>query len=127
MSDKEEFGFLIGDDVLVNITKRTIVRISLDTNIKNFTFSATMLTDTSMNLLVYLLMNAKDNHVTNGELLKNIWEDHNLRSSNQRLWQVVKELKAKLAVLHVPDEFINSSRGQGYILPRQQIRTLYLD
>ncbi|WP_114194991.1 winged helix-turn-helix domain-containing protein [Edaphovirga cremea] len=125
MNNLEEFGFLIGDDVCVNVKQRTIVRISLDSSVKNYTFSAAMLTDTSMNLLVYLLKNANDNLVTKEELLQNIWDAHNLRSSNQRLWQVIKELKAKLAVIAVPDEFLNTSRGQGYIIPRQQIRTLY--
>jgi DNA-binding winged helix-turn-helix (wHTH) protein len=119
------FGFLIDDNIQIDINSNRIVKISVDNANKSCVLGAVTLTDIMMNLLIYLLENSKGRVVSKEELLEKVWDEHELRSSTQRLWQIIKGLKSKLAIVGVPDDFISSCRGQGYIVQCSSIKTLY--
>lgn len=119
------YGYLIGKDIHFDIDHKRLYRVSLSGNEKNVTFCATNINDTMMHLLLYLLQNARTKTVTKEELLKKIWEEHNLTSSTQRLWQVLNGLTAKLSLLGLPDDFIKNNKGRGYIITYDEIMPLY--
>lgn len=95
-------GFLIGADVQVDIDNNRLIRVSSENSHKILNFSAIVLKDTVMNLLIFLLTHANEEVVTKEEILREVWDENNLSSSNQRLWQVVTELKEKLSAMASP-------------------------
>ncbi|WMY73540.1 winged helix-turn-helix domain-containing protein [Buttiauxella selenatireducens] len=119
------YGYLIGKDIHFDIENKRLYRVSLTGNEKNVAFCATNINDTMMHLFLYLLINARTKMVTKDELLKKIWEDNNLTSSTQRLWQVLNGLSAKLNLLGLPADFIKNTKGQGYIITYDEVMPLY--
>lgn len=119
------YGYLIGKDIHFDIENKRIYRVSLTGNEKNITFCATNVNDTMMHLFLYLLTNARTKMVTKEELLKKIWEENNLTSSTQRLWQVLNGLNVKLDLLGLPADFIKNTKGRGYIITYDEIMPLY--
>jgi DNA-binding winged helix-turn-helix (wHTH) protein len=119
------YGYLIGKDIHFDVENKRLYRVSLTGNEKNVTFCATNINDTMMQLFIYLLNNARTRMVTKEELLKKIWEENNLTSSTQRLWQVLNGLSAKLDLLGLPNDFIKNTKGRGYIITYDEIMPLY--
>ncbi|SFD41639.1 winged helix-turn-helix domain-containing protein [Pragia fontium] len=118
-------GFLIGSDIQVDIDNKRLIRISSENSYKILNLSAVVLKDTVMKLLIFLLTHASDHIVSNEEILQKVWEENNLSSSNQRLWQVVTELKEKLSLIGMPQDFIINRRGEGYKINSTRITPLY--
>lgn len=118
-------GFLIGADVQVDIDNNRLIRVSSENSHKILNFSAIVLKDTVMNLLIFLLTHASDEVVTKEEILREVWDENNLSSSNQRLWQVVTELKEKLSLIGMPQDFIINMKGKGYKINYPNITPLY--
>jgi DNA-binding response OmpR family regulator len=109
------YGFLIDNDIQLDIANRRLVRIYTEKTEKTMLFCAVMLNDITMELLVCLLnQHGKNKTLSKEELLENIWERNNISSSSQRLWQAIKELRAKLNVVGLPDDFIVNVKGVGY-------------
>ncbi|MHA7844784.1 winged helix-turn-helix domain-containing protein [Serratia sp. D1N4] len=109
------YGFLIDNDIQLDIANRRLVRIYTEKTEKTMLFCAVMLNDITMELLVCLLnQHGKNKILSKEELLENIWERNNISSSSQRLWQAIKELRAKLNVVGLPDDFIVNVKGVGY-------------
>lgn len=118
-------GFLIGADVQVDIDNNRLIRVSSENSHKILNFSAIVLKDTVMNLLIFLLTHASDDVVTKEEIMREVWDENNLSSSNQRLWQVVAELKEKLLLIGMPQDFIINMKGKGYKINYPHITPLY--
>jgi DNA-binding response OmpR family regulator len=72
-----------------------------------------------------LLKHAGDKYVSRQELLSEVIGKMNYSSSNQLLWQELKELKLKLALLGISEEIIITSRSKGVSISRADIKTLY--
>ncbi len=123
--DNKLHGFLIGSDIQVDINNKRLIRVSSGNSDKILNFSAVVLKDIVMKLLIYILTNARDDVVSKEEILKNVWDDNNLSSSNQRLWQVVNELKEKLSLIGISPDFIVNQRGKGYKVNHSYITPLY--
>lgn len=87
--------------------------------------SCTYLRNTMSNLLTYLLAHAVGNIVADKTLQIQVWENNGLSCSSQRLWQVMNNLKRKLAVFGLPDDFILRMAGKGYLIPPEKVLTLY--
>lgn len=116
------FGFLIGNDIQIDILNRRVIRV---TSNQGLFFCAIILKKVMMDLLVYLLLNAIDDEVSKDELLKNVWEEKNLRASSQRLWQVINELKVNLVNIGFPIDFIVNIRGHGYKINYEFVKPIY--
>lgn len=113
--DRNLYGFLIDNDIQLDIANRRLVRIYTEKTEKTMLFCAVMLNNITMELLVCLLdHHGKNKTLSKEELLENIWEKNNISSSSQRLWQAVKELRAKLNLVGLPDDFIINVKGVGY-------------
>ncbi|HCU0295284.1 TPA: winged helix-turn-helix domain-containing protein [Citrobacter sedlakii] len=119
------YGYLIDKDFHFDIENRCLYRLSASGSEKNLLFGALFLNQTMMNVLLYLLQNGRSRSVPKGELLKKIWEEHNLSPSTQRLWQVLTSLNKKLTTLGIPEGFIYYSKGEGYRIVHNDIVPLY--
>lgn len=80
---------------------------------------------TMANLLEYLLANAVGTIVSDKTLQTQVWENNGLSCSSQRLWQVMHNLKGKLAKVGLADDFIMRMMGKGYKIPDNQVLQLY--
>ena len=77
------------------------------------------------NLLEYLLTHAVGEIVSDKTLQIQVWENNGLSCSSQRLWQVMKNLKNKLALVGLPDNFIIRVTGKGYMIAGEMVMELY--
>ncbi len=123
--DYKLYGFIIGEKIHFHIESRRLYRLPSSSTDKNFIFGSMLLNETMMQLFLYLLQHAHKQKVTKDELLKNIWEENNLSSSTQRLWQVLKNLNKKISLLGLPDDFIAYVKGSGYIIDYSDITPIY--
>ncbi|NGX85868.1 winged helix-turn-helix domain-containing protein [Rahnella sp. Lac-M11] len=69
-----------------------------------------------MRLLIYMLETSGHRIVSNNEIMIQVWENHLVSASSQRLWQVMRELKKKLSLPGLPEEFIMRIESKGYFL-----------
>ena len=80
---------------------------------------------TMANLLEYLLAHAVGEIVPDKTLQIQVWENNGLSCSSQRLWQVMHNLKNKLALVGLPDNFIMRITGKGYMIANEMVMELY--
>lgn len=121
--DKHVFGYYIGTDVHFDIKNKTLINVNRNRPPrKNVQIE---LRDTMLRLLAFLLEHADGTITSNEDILVNVWDVNGLSSSNQRLWQVMKELKAKLCLVGIRDDFIMRVDSKGYYLRENLITVLY--
>lgn len=117
-------GYYIGNNVQFEVMHKNIISFDAKKRVlKTYIFR-----DTMMRLFLYLLENANGKIVTNDEILYNVWDLHGLKSSSQRLWQVMQALKFRLVALGVPHDFImriETIELKGYKLKNDIIRPYY--
>ncbi|MEL4015918.1 winged helix-turn-helix domain-containing protein [Dryocola clanedunensis] len=116
------FGYCINDVVLIDISRQRIFRLDG----RSSKIPCVPVRDTMMRLLLYMLTSTQGHILTNNEILLHVWDRHQLSSSSQRLWQVMKALKKKLDALGVPDEFIMRIEPHGYYVNQSIVSPLYL-
>jgi len=80
---------------------------------------------TMANLLEYLLENGVGAIIPDKTLQTQVWEKNGLSCSSQRLWQVMNNLKNKLAKAGLPDNFIQRITGKGYKIADNLVLQLY--
>lgn len=120
----EIYGFIINEEVLLDINKRRLVRFSNEPSINSMTFSVIPLHITSVRLLTLLLIMNGD-IICKEEIHNNIWDANKLSSSSQRLWHAMNELRKKLSFAGLPDDFIVNVRESGYYINSQKVTTLF--
>jgi len=76
-------------------------------------------------LLEYLLRNGFGETIKKEDLLRHVWDENNLSSSSQRMWQVFKSLKGKIAILNCPADFIAHTKGVGYSIQNVHVSKLW--
>lgn len=76
-------------------------------------------------LLEYLLCYGFGATVKKEELLRHVWDENNLSSSSQRMWQVFKSLKNKIEFLNCPADFIVYTKGVGYSIENVHVSKLW--
>jgi DNA-binding winged helix-turn-helix (wHTH) protein len=125
--DNEEklYGFIINGSIQLDIANRRLSRFYSPTE-KSVLFAYVMLNKTTLQLLIYLLKNACRQEISSKEdILRHLWDEQEDFSSNQRLWQVMKELKLKLRAIELPSDFIVSIKGRGYSVKDCSIVALF--
>ncbi|MBK4716274.1 MULTISPECIES: winged helix-turn-helix domain-containing protein [Tenebrionibacter/Tenebrionicola group] len=117
-------GYYIGDNVQLDLAHRKLSSLdSKSRQLNSFVFRETML-----RLFLYLLNHANGKIVSNEQLLYHVWDLHGLKSSSQRLWQVMQALKLRLAILGVEHDFImriETIQVKGYSLKPGMARPFY--
>jgi len=120
------YGYMIESDIQVNISQNRIINITQLTNEKSR--SVIRLRKTMMRLFIYLLENANGNVIGNEEILTNVWDNHGLSSSSQRLWQVMRCLKNKLIMMGIPEDFIikaEKNHIKGFCINKDRVMPIY--
>ncbi len=120
------YGFLLNDNVLFNIATRRLVHYAEELSEHNMSFKVVSLNETQSRLLTYLLMNRTSAVIYKDDIMKSVWDEFNLSSSNQRLWQTVNELRKKLSFIGLPDDFIANIHGMGYAVNNSKIGSLHI-
>lgn len=115
------FGFLIDDTVLYFSHPLKVVNITDTPPLSNPLF----LRDTMSNLLYFLLISRQQNVILESDILRQVWDNHGLRSSQSRLIQVISRLKYNLMLIGVKHDFIERVSGKGYRITTANIKTLY--
>lgn len=85
------------------------------------------LRNTMMRLFVFLIENADGNYISNKDILYHVWDRHGLKSSNQRLWQVMQFLTNRLCMAGIPTDFIEHKTHIGYTVNLSKIMKLYYE
>jgi len=124
MKDKI-YGFLIDEEVLLDITKRRMVRFTDVSSINSMTIRVVSLNVTLVRLLTLLLTNKSETIISKNDILFHVWEANNLSSSSQRVWHAINELKQKLSAIGLPDDFILNVRNSGYLINNHQVSVLF--
>ena len=107
----QDVVFLVQERCLIPVSKTGGGRINLRT--------------TMANLLTFLLDNAVGKIVSDRTIMTRVWDNHGLRSSAQRLWQVMGDLIRKLRQAGLPDNMIMKIPGQGYLVQESMVSVLY--
>lgn len=115
------FGFLIDDAVLCFSHPLKVVNITETPPLSNPLF----LRDTMSNLLYFLLISRQQNVILESDILRQVWDNNGLRSSQSRLIQVISRLKYNLMLIGVKHDFIERVSGKGYRITTANIKTLY--
>lgn len=119
------YGFLI-DDILFNIANRKLMHYSDETAEHSMFFKVVSLNETQTRLLICLLSNHQSPVIDKTDLMKSVWDEFSLSSSNQRLWQTINELRKKLSAIGLPDDFIANVHGMGYSINNQNVMSLHI-
>ncbi|MBH2846629.1 winged helix-turn-helix domain-containing protein [Serratia marcescens] len=120
------FGYIINDEILFDIKRKSIIQYKTGSRKQEFLFKSVKLNKTQCRLLFYLLNNINEDIIDKNDIMKNVWDNYNLSSSNQRLWQTINEIRALLSYFDLPDDFISNVHGEGYKLDKVKILALYL-
>jgi two-component SAPR family response regulator len=125
---RSTFGFLINDNIQVDIHQRRIIKLYMDEARKAFALNVSVITvkDLHMMLLAYLLTNGRKGPVKRDDILKEVWDNRNLKSSSQILWATLKELKNELSLIGLDSDFITSDRGSSYSINARKVQALYV-
>lgn len=123
---KRLYGFRLNGNVLFNIENRRLFHYVEEFSEHTMAFRTVSLSEAQSRLLICLLTNHKDVFIYKDDILKKVWDEFNLPSSNQRLWQTVNELRKKLAFVGFADDFIANVHGRGYSVNSLKIESLYI-
>ncbi|AKZ72385.1 winged helix-turn-helix domain-containing protein [Enterobacter roggenkampii] len=119
------YGFMIGDDIHFDIANRRLYRLTGSLTDNSIAFASIYFNETMLRLFLYLMINGRKEPISKEELFEEIWEAHDLSPSTQRLWQVLHNLKNKLKLLGLNDDFIHNIKGRGYIINNPDVIPVY--
>lgn len=122
--DNKLFGYCIGSDVYIDINNRLIINVGVIRR-DSRQVKSIVLRNTMLNLLLYFLAHANDNMIPLQNILEDVWDKHHLRSSKQRLWQVMQQLKFKMNQVGIPDDFIEKVDIKGYAVRGELVTPLF--
>lgn len=120
------YGFLLNDNVLFNLATRRLLHYSEELSEHTTSFKTVSLSETQSRLLTCLLSNRNNAVIHKDDILKSVWDEFSLSSSNQRLWQTVNELRKKLSFIGLPDDFIANVHGIGYSISNSKVGALHI-
>ncbi|MBZ7671397.1 CadC family transcriptional regulator [Klebsiella grimontii] len=116
------FGYLLGNETngaLFLKEKHLLLPL-------NARYSPVRLRSTMSRLLLFLLEKGHIGLIRDEHIMKNVWEMHGLKASGPRLWQVVNDLKTKLARVGIDDNFIMRVEGRGYLINNLYFESIYI-
>lgn len=127
MDDNKLFGFIIDNDIQLDIANKRLFRITTEASGNLIYFGSVSLSDTPTRLLVFLLKRARYAYIAKEDILRDVWENNDLTSSTQRLWKTIKELRLKLEAIGLANDFIVNVKGSGYALNFQSLTPLFYE
>lgn len=112
-------GYQINEFYFYSIENRTLFK--LREKMSKVVFRRTM-----ASLFEYLLNNSQGRVVCDNEIMTNVWEVNSLKSSSQRLWQVMGNLKRALNSFGLEEDLIIRANSCGYIVKYNAVCELYI-
>lgn len=119
------FGYLVNDDVLFEINSRKLIQYRVESPKLPLYFKVVTLSETQCRLLSFIFENREDDVIEKNEIMKYVWDNFSLSSSNQRLWQSMNDIKKLLLHFGVTNDFISNVHGSGYQVDKTKILALY--
>ncbi|NTY85625.1 winged helix-turn-helix domain-containing protein [Serratia fonticola] len=124
--DDRIYGFVLDENTLFKIDTRKILFYSEDNFDQSIFFKAISLNETQARLLIYLLTYRHNIVINKNDILKGVWDEFDMSSSNQRLWQTVNILRRKLKSAGLAYDLISNERGHGYSIDGGRIKVLHI-
>ncbi|MDA5495691.1 helix-turn-helix domain-containing protein [Yersinia intermedia] len=124
--DTEVSGFLVGEEVLVNVHHRVLQRLTHGVDRQSQAHTV-RLGATEMRLLAYLLLHANGKVATYNKILTTVWVHAGLVPSYPRLCRVMQGVNSKLSQLGLSNTFIHTVRNQGCCIEGYVITPVYGD
>ncbi|WP_114194430.1 winged helix-turn-helix domain-containing protein [Edaphovirga cremea] len=124
--ESKAYGFLIDSDIQFDICNRRIFRYYEEISEHTLFFKVISLNEIQTRLLNFLLANSQDAIIYKSDIMKHVWDEINLSSSNQRLWHALNELKKKLSAMGLPEDFITNVHGIGYSVDNRRVMSLFI-
>ncbi|WP_337264090.1 MULTISPECIES: winged helix-turn-helix domain-containing protein [unclassified Serratia (in: enterobacteria)] len=120
------FGFLLNDDIQLDIAKKRLIRYQPETSEDAMYFKVVTLNDIQLRLLLLLLDNEPGAIVPKNDIMKSVWEESSSYPSNQRLWYLIKVLRNKLASIGISESFISNAHGVGYFVDGHEVSPIFI-
>lgn len=120
-----KFGYILGDDITGVMVLREN-RALIPMNTQKINQKHIYLRQTMFRLLEFLLERGRSGLLRDDTIMRAVWEAYGLRASAPRLWQVMNELKKKLNVLGVDEDFIMRVEGRGYMVNTSGYEPVYI-
>lgn len=124
--DNRLFGFLLDDDIQLDIANKRLVCYRAETSEDAMFFKVVTLNDVQLRLLLLLLGSEPGAVVLKNDILDNVWEKSDTCPSNQRLWYLIKVLRNKLASIGISQSFISNAHGVGYFLDGHNVSPIFV-
>lgn len=130
MGCDENYGFVINNEYIVLNEMRCVVRIISNKKLK-FTGSASVsFSKTAMALLSYILEKSvkieEGNIVTREEIIENVLDNIYAYSHAQKLNYLMHEIREKLSIIGLPEDFVVSYRARGVSIRNSSVIALYI-
>ncbi|AKG69218.1 DNA-binding response regulator CreB [Serratia fonticola] len=124
--DNRLFGFLLDDDIQLDIANKRLVCYRAETSEDAMFFKVVTLNDVQLRLLLLLLGSEPGAVVLKNDILDNVWEKSDTFPSNQKLWYLIKVLRNKLASIGISESFISNAHGVGYFLDGHNVAPMFV-
>ncbi|EQA1583308.1 hypothetical protein V5K30_RS21305 [Enterobacter hormaechei] len=124
------YGFVINSEYLVLNEMRCIIRIISNKKLKFSGSTSVSFSKTAMKLLSYILEKSlRDDGagiITREEIIKNVLDNIYVYSSNQKFHYILHEIKEKLSIIGLPEDFVVSYRAKGVRITNKSVIGLYI-
>jgi DNA-binding winged helix-turn-helix (wHTH) protein len=124
--DNRLFGFLLDDDIQLDIANKRLVCYRAETSEDAMFFKVVTLNEVQLRLLLLLLGSEPGAVVLKNDIMDNVWEKSDAFPSNQRLWYLIKVLRNKLASIGISESFISNAHGVGYFLDGHNVAPIFV-
>ncbi|EAO4398012.1 hypothetical protein E5475_23470 [Salmonella enterica] len=119
------FGYMLDRNILFELSARKLIQYQIENHKQQFCFKVIALNETQSRLLAFLLENKDVDLIDKDLILKNVWDNFSLSSSNQRLWQTINDLRKMLSFFGLENDFIRNIHGAGYIIDNSKVLALF--
>ncbi|WP_148873099.1 hypothetical protein [Serratia marcescens] len=116
---KTLFGYMLGSDFLIVIEKSLLIPLGTKKA------HPIHIRPTMFRLLMYLIENASTEPILDDDIMRDVWENYDLRASKARLWQVMNAMCKKLCLKGTFFEIFSRVENTGYIVNTENIRSIY--
>jgi DNA-binding winged helix-turn-helix (wHTH) protein len=120
------YGFLIDNDIHFIIAYKKLMYYSDESDVSSMLFRVVSLNETQARLLLFLLENRKSEVIDKNHIMKSVWDEFGMSSSNQRLWQAINELRKKFSAIGLSGDLITNVHGIGYSVDNRRVMSLFI-
>lgn len=112
-------GYMLGSEFLVVIDKSVLIPLDAKKS------GPVHFRPTMFRLLIYLIENASNEPIHDDDIMRNVWEKHDLRASKPRLWQVMNAMGKKMGLKEGISELFCRVENTGYLVNKDNVRYIY--